>query len=57
MAPRDPIPLRLPREALTAADPAAAAATEAAAAAEAEGQGPPQIFAVRDRSREITETS
>ncbi|HTC69675.1 MAG TPA: DUF3710 domain-containing protein [Acidothermaceae bacterium] len=57
MAPRDQIPLRLPKEALTAADPAAAAAAEAAAIAEAEGQAPPQIFAVRDRSREITETS
>jgi uncharacterized protein DUF3710 len=57
MAPRDQIPLRLPREALAAADPAAAEAAEAAAAAAAEGQAPPQIFAVRDRSREITETS
>jgi hypothetical protein len=57
MAPRDQIPLRLPREALTAADPTAAAAAEAAATTEAEGQPPPQIFAVRDRSREITETS
>jgi hypothetical protein len=57
MAPRDQIPLRLPREALVAADPVAVEAAEAAAAAQAEGQAPPQIFAVRDRSREITETS
>ena len=57
MAPRDQIPLRLPREAMTATDPAAAEAAEAAAAAQAEGPPPPQVFAVRDRSREITETS
>lgn len=49
MAPRDPLPLRLPKEALAAADPAAAAA----AAAEADRP----VLEPRDRSREITETS
>lgn len=52
MAPRDPLPLRLPKEALAAADPAAA---EAAAAAAAEAARP--VFEVRERAREITETS
>jgi hypothetical protein len=55
MAPRDPLPLRLPKEALAAADPAAAEAAGAAAAAAAEAAGP--VFEPRERSREITETS
>jgi hypothetical protein len=55
MAPRDPLPLRLPKEALAATDPAAAAAAGAAEAAAA--QAAPPVFEPRDRSREITETS
>ena len=49
MAPRDPLPLRLPKEALAAADPAAAAAAAAEAAR--------PVFEPRQRGREITETS
>jgi hypothetical protein len=49
MAPRDPLPLRLPKEALAAADPAAA---EAAAAEDARPK-----FELPKRGREITETS
>lgn len=55
MAPRDPLPLRLPKEALAVADPAAAAAATAADGSAAEAAGP--VFELRDRSREITETS
>jgi hypothetical protein len=58
MAPRDPLPLRLPKEALAAADPAAAQAAGAAGAAEAAAaEATPPVFEPRDRSREITETS
>jgi Protein of unknown function (DUF3710) len=49
MAPRDPLPLRLPKEAVAAADPAAAAA------AAAEDARP--VFELPQRGREITETS
>jgi hypothetical protein len=49
MAPRDPLPLRLPKEAVAAADPAAAAAAEAEAAR--------PVFELPPRGREITETS
>jgi Protein of unknown function (DUF3710) len=52
MAPRDPLQLRLPRE--------ATAAREAAEAADGDGDGgrpAAQVFELPDRSREITETS
>ncbi|HEY5051303.1 MAG TPA: DUF3710 domain-containing protein, partial [Acidothermaceae bacterium] len=49
MAPRDPLQLRLPRE--------ATAAREAAEAAEGDGAKPSPVFELPERGREITETS
>jgi hypothetical protein len=49
MAPRDPLQLRLPRE--------ASAAREAAEAADGDGGNPAPVFELPERGREITETS